>query len=142
MLFHSSADRLGVAGVPVQTANQQKPTREEYLAYLRAVVLQFDLKVRTFERVEEARRTAQGFELRTIAVDGQHVYEVDVVVLAVGAMHAPRMLGVPGESLPHVSHYFGDPHSPPDDRLPAGDGALRHPAGEGSAFSARVSATG
>ncbi len=24
--------------------------------------------------------------------------------------HAPRLLGVPGGELPHVSHYFGDPH--------------------------------
>jgi thioredoxin reductase (NADPH) len=117
MLFHSSADRLGLAGVPVQTANQQKPTREEYLAYLRAIVLQFDLKVRTFERVDEARRTQRGFELRTTAVDGQHIYEVDVVVLAVGAMHAPRMLGIPGESLPHVSHYLGEPHTYFDKQL-------------------------
>jgi thioredoxin reductase (NADPH) len=25
-------------------------------------------------------------------------------------MHAPRLLNVPGEDLPHVSHYLGDPH--------------------------------
>ena len=41
MLFHSSSDRLGLAGVPIQTATQQKITREEYLAYLRALVMQF-----------------------------------------------------------------------------------------------------
>src|SRR6202022_2713420 len=32
------------------------------------------------------------------------------VVRATGAMHAPRLIGVPGEDLPHVSHYLGDPH--------------------------------
>src|SRR6059058_4012366 len=51
MLFHSSSDRVGIAGVPIQTADQQKVKREEYLAYLRSVVLQFGLQVRTYERV-------------------------------------------------------------------------------------------
>src|SRR5438105_15376394 len=51
MLFHSSSDRLALAGVPIQSANQQKITREEFLAYLRALVQQFGLTVRTYERV-------------------------------------------------------------------------------------------
>ena len=111
MLFHSSAERLSLAGVPIQEPMQQKPTREEYLAYLRAVVLQFGLAIRTYERVELATRApGGGFELRTRAVDGEHRFRVDNVVLAVGAMHAPRMLGIPGEELPHVHHYFRDPH--------------------------------
>lgn len=106
MLFHSSADRLGLAGVPIQTPSQQKPTREEYLAYLRSIVQQFDLHVRTFEPVVAVRRIAGGFALTTTKGE----YEAEHVVLAVGAMHAPRKLGVPGEELPHVSHYFREPH--------------------------------
>ncbi|MDQ3284064.1 MAG: NAD(P)-binding domain-containing protein [Acidobacteriota bacterium] len=112
MLFHSSADRLAIAGVPIQVPDQQKPNREEFLAYLRSVVQQFDLQIRTFERVHDARRRDDGtFELHTTAVDGQHVYHVKNVVVAVGAMHKPKLLGIPGEELPHVSHYFHDPHT-------------------------------
>jgi thioredoxin reductase (NADPH) len=112
MLFHSSAERLAIAGVPIQVPDQQKPKREEFLAYLRSVVQQFSLDVRTFERVEQVRRFDDGtFELLTRAVDGQHVYRVENVVLAVGAMHMPKLLGIPGEELPHVSHYFHDPHT-------------------------------
>jgi thioredoxin reductase (NADPH) len=112
MLFHSSAERLAIAGVPIQVPDQQKPKREEYLAYLRAVVQQFALEIRTYERVEGARRLGDGtFELTTRALDGQHVYHVDSVVIAIGSMHGPRYLGSPGEDLPHVSHYFGDPHA-------------------------------
>lgn len=112
MLFHSSADRLALAGVPIQVPDQQKPKREEYLAYLRAVVQQFALEIRTYERVESARRLDDGtFELQTRAVDGQHVYHVESVVLAIGAMHAPRLLGIPGEDAPQVSHYFREPHA-------------------------------
>lgn len=112
MLFHSSSDRVGIAGVPIQTADQQKVKREEYLAYLRAVVLQFGLQVRTYERVVDVERRDDGrFLLRTEAVDGAHETLVDNVVLAIGAMHAPRTLGIPGEELPHVTHYFRDPHT-------------------------------
>jgi len=111
MLFHSSADRLSLAGVPIQVPDQQKPTREEYLAYLRSLVMQFGLTIRTYERVEHVTRLpGGGFELGTRAVDGEHRCRVENVVLAVGAMHAPRLLGIPGEELPHVSHYFRDPH--------------------------------
>jgi len=112
MLFHSSSDRLGLAGVPIQTSTQQKITREEYLAYLRSLVMQFGLQVRTYERVTQASRLrGGGFELVTRAVDGEHRYRVEQVVLAIGAFHAPRMLDIPGEELPHVSHYFHDPHT-------------------------------
>jgi thioredoxin reductase (NADPH) len=112
MLFHSSSDRVGIAGVPIQTADQQKVKREEYLAYLRSVVLQFGLKVRTYERVVDVRRRDDGrFLLQTEAVDGPHETIADNIVLAIGAMHAPRTLGIPGEELPHVTHYFRDPHA-------------------------------
>ena len=112
MLFHSSAERLSLAGVPIQVPNQQKPTREEYLAYLRSLVQQFGLSVRTYERVEEAKRLAGGgFELRTRAIDGEHRYRVESVVLAIGAFHTPRLLGIPGEDAANVSHYFRDPHT-------------------------------
>ncbi len=111
MLFHSSSDRLALAGVPIQTANQQKITREEFLAYLRALVQQFGLGVRTYERVVRVDKLpGGGFELHTRGLDGEHRARAEVVVLAIGAMHAPRLLGVPGEDLPHVSHYLGDPH--------------------------------
>jgi thioredoxin reductase (NADPH) len=111
MLFHSSSDRLALAGVPIQVPNQQKISREEYLAYLRALVMQFGLEVRTYERVERAHRAGSMFELRTrLITGGERTYRVENVVLAIGAFHAPRLLGIPGEDMPHVSHYFRDPH--------------------------------
>ena len=106
MLFHSSSDRLALAGLPIQTANQQKITREEFLAYLRALVQHFGLSVRTYERVVRIDRVPGGFELQTT----ESRIRAEIVVLAIGAFHAPRLIGVPGEELPHVSHYLGDPH--------------------------------
>src|SRR3982751_292224 len=47
--FFSSNERIAFAGVPLQTPDQSKATREQYLAYLRSVVDQFDLRVNTYE---------------------------------------------------------------------------------------------
>src|ERR1051326_463294 len=106
MQFHSNAERLAISGVAIQTADQQKPTREEYLAYLRAVVLQYDLQIRSYERVESIQRIDDGFEVRT----SSDTIRCDNVVIAIGSMHRPRLLGIPGEELPHVAHYFREPH--------------------------------
>jgi thioredoxin reductase (NADPH) len=107
MLFHSNAERLAIAGVAIQTADQQKPTREEYLAYLRAVVLQYGLQIRSYERVLGVTPVAAGgFEVAT----SRSRVHADFVVIAIGSMHRPRLLGIPGESLPHVEHYFREPH--------------------------------
>jgi len=109
--FFSSPERIAIAGVPLQTLDQTKATREEYLTYLRAVVLQFDLPIETYQRVTSlVRRDDGAFDVTTRGRDGARVRVAGKVVLAIGDMHRPRLLGVPGEDLPHVSHYFGDPH--------------------------------
>src|SRR3954464_10696278 len=58
--FFSSNERIAIAGVPLQTADQSKATREEYLAYLRSVVQQFDLKVNTYEPIVGIDRERDG----------------------------------------------------------------------------------
>lgn len=108
--FFSSPERIAIAGVPLQTLDQTKATREEYLTYLRAVVQQFDLRIETFERVVSLRKTDAWFEATSVRASGERHWRARNVVLAIGDMHRPRLIGVPGEELPHVSHYFGDPH--------------------------------
>lgn len=110
--FFSSPERIGIAGVPVATVNQEKTTREEYLAYLRQVVAKFALEVRTFERITsiQPRGEAKGFLIATRTSSGEHRYGAGRVILAIGDMHRPRMLNIAGEDLPHVSHYLGEPH--------------------------------
>src|SRR5215212_2660052 len=49
--FFSSNERIAIAGVPLETPDQGKATREQYLAYLRSVVRQFDLKINTYEPI-------------------------------------------------------------------------------------------
>jgi bacillithiol disulfide reductase len=105
--FFSSNDRIAIAGVPLQTADQSKASREEYLAYLRSIVQQFDLQIRTFEPVTNIERQGANFRLTTPR--GQ--YAASKIILATGGTERPRRLNIPGENLPHVSPYFQDPHT-------------------------------
>lgn len=108
--FFSSPERIAIAGVPLQTPDQMKATREEYLAYLRCVVQQFDLRINTYEPVTGIAREGTAFVLTTTRGGGQLVYRVKKIVLATGGTAKPRRLGVPGEDLPHVHPHWTDPH--------------------------------
>lgn len=108
--FFSTTERLAIAGVPIQNNHQQRITGEDYLAYLRSVVEQFDLAVNTYEPVTALEAGSGGFMLITRSRWGERQYHARRVVVAIGDMHQPNMLHIPGEELPHVSHYFRDPH--------------------------------
>ena len=112
--FFSSPDRIAICGVPLMTVDQSKATREEYLAYLLAVRQQFQLPIRTYERVTSIRSSGTGeerrFEVRTQRSSGTGQYQARKVILTIGDMHRPRVLrydglpSVPGADLEHVSH--------------------------------------
>jgi thioredoxin reductase (NADPH) len=108
--FFSTTERIEIAGIPLQNTNQGRATGEEYLAYLRSVVEQLDLQVNTYEPVIGLQQVEGGFMLRTRPQTGELRYFCRKLILAIGDMHAPNKLGIPGEDLPHVEHYFTDPH--------------------------------
>jgi thioredoxin reductase (NADPH) len=108
--FFSSNDRIAIANTPLQTWDQSKATREEYLAYLRGIVIQHDLRVNTYEPVKRVARDGDGFLLHTHPPAGPALYRVNKLIFATGGTDRPRRLNIPGEDLPHVSHYFKDPH--------------------------------
>ena len=108
--FFSTSERIALAGVPIQTPDQGRTTGEEYLAYLRSIVEQFDLKVNSYEKVIAIEQAETGFTLRTQTLAGERSYRCRRVVIAKGDMDGPNWLEIPGEDLPHVSHYFIDPH--------------------------------
>ncbi len=108
--YFSSNERLELAGVPLQTVGQRKATKEEYLAYLRTVVQHFDLGICTHEPVDRIEPVGGEFLLHTSPTSGPRTYRAKRVVAAIGDMHRPRWLEIPGEDLSHVSHYFVEPH--------------------------------
>jgi thioredoxin reductase (NADPH) len=48
--------------------------------------------------------------LRGRALTARRVRHARAVVLAIGYYDLPNYLGIPGEDLPHVSHYYDDAH--------------------------------
>ena len=109
--FFSSNDRIAIAGVPLQTPDQNKSTREQYLTYLRTVVQQFDLRINTYEPVTGIRSApAGGFTITTTRAGVEYTYAVERIVLATGGTAHPRRLDVPGEDLPHVHPHWTDAH--------------------------------
>ncbi len=123
--FFSSPERIAICGVPLVNEDQSKATRETYLAYLHGIVQQFQLPIQTYERVTQiTARPAVGdaatatarFQVDTVRTDGPHTYEADRIILAIGDMHRPRRLRDPQghaldyDELPHVTHYFEEPH--------------------------------
>lgn len=105
MTFFSTPDLLAIGGVPFIVAGE-KPTRAEALNYFREVARAFDLPLRLYERVESVARDADGFTVRSAAGS----YRARHVVLATGYFDTPNLLGVPGEDLPKVSHYYTEGH--------------------------------
>lgn len=110
MRFFSTPDLLELAGYPLIVTGE-KPTREEYLNYLRRFVRETGLKLRLGYEVEGIDGEAGAFVLRGRDRRGQRfVLEAGQVVLATGGFAHPHLLGVPGETLPKVSHYYRELH--------------------------------
>lgn len=105
MRFFSTAEKLEVDGIPFSSVHP-KPTRKEGMEYFRKVAASNQLKINLFEKVLEVSRTNDFFKVETT----KGKYSAKNVVVATGFYGIPRMLDVPGESLPKVSHYYDDPH--------------------------------
>lgn len=109
--FFTSPERLEIRGRAIQTVTQEKLTGEEYLAYLRALVADSRLSLRTYCAVRKIERDEVGF---VVSLDERSGVRRSVharhLVLATGGTDTPRRLGVPGEELPHVHHWLGQPH--------------------------------
>jgi thioredoxin reductase (NADPH) len=119
MVFFTTPELLEIGGLPFVTP-YEKPTRHEALRYYRRVVETFDLPI-SFEETVVAIRSEPGpsdgagarsvFEVETVSASGgRRVRQARHLVLATGYYDLPNRLGVPGEDLPHVRHYYAEPH--------------------------------
>ncbi len=113
MVFFTTPELLEIGGIPLTTP-YEKPTRAEALQYYRKVVDMFQLQVSLFEEATEIESPASPgdpFAVHTRTARGAtRVREARNVVLAMGYYGAPVMLNVPGEDLPHVSHFYKEAH--------------------------------
>ena len=110
MTFFSTAEKLEVGGVPFTIA-EMKPTRREALVYYRRVVQHYDLNVNQYQEVTSIEGSQGDFTVSTrtrIGVEAS--IKARAVVIATGGFHEPNYLGVPGEDLPKVKHYYQEPY--------------------------------
>ncbi|RAU82665.1 YpdA family putative bacillithiol disulfide reductase [Pontibacter arcticus] len=105
MTFFSTADRLEIGGHPFPSIHA-KPNRAEALEYYRRVADAKALSINLFEEVESVSESEQFYTITT----SKATYRARHIVLATGFYDIPNMLGVPGEELPKVKHYYYDPH--------------------------------
>ena len=105
MTFFSTSERLEIGNIPF-TSLQFKPTRNEALEYYRRVTQWYALNVHLFEKVESVNKEAESFAVKTEKGD----YKVKYVIVATGFYDIPNLMGIPGEDLSKVTHYYKDPH--------------------------------
>jgi bacillithiol disulfide reductase len=109
MTFFTTPERLEIGGHPLVCAGA-KATREEALKYYRGVVRTERLRVRTYTRFIGATRDGDHLACDVETRLGRESLPAERLVLATGYFDHPNPLDVPGESLPHVSHYFDEAH--------------------------------
>jgi bacillithiol disulfide reductase len=110
MTFFSTPERIEIGGVPF-IASHEKPTRQDGLLYYRRVAEHYRLDVRPTEEVTDVIREPDGrFRVEVRRPHDGKTYLADAVVFATGYYDNPNYMGVPGEELPHVSHYFVEGH--------------------------------
>lgn len=108
--FFSTAEKLSLGGLPFIVATE-KPTRRDALAYYRAVVKQFAIAVRQYERVTSIERDGDHFVVHSDSrADGLRRTAARAIVVATGYFGSPNYLRVPGEDLPHVTHVYKEGH--------------------------------
>lgn len=105
LVWFSTPELLEIGGVPF-VISTVRPTRVDTLNYYQKVVTLHRIDCRYYDAVQTIRRSAGGFEIGTA---GGAVYIAKNVVVATGYFDNPNTLGVPGEGLGHVLHYYDEP---------------------------------
>jgi thioredoxin reductase (NADPH) len=110
MTFFTSRERLEIGDLPLPSLNV-KPHRAEVLEYYRRVADFFRLPIRFQERVIRIGGHDEDFHVETETAEGHRgEYLCKKAIIATGYYDLPNLLGIPGEELPKVSHYYTDPH--------------------------------
>lgn len=105
MTFFSTPELLELDHIPFTTTNT-RPTRIEALQYYRRVTEHRALNIQLYTRVVAVTKTDAGFG---VGLHTGETYSARAVIFATGYFDHTNALDVPGEDLPHVSHYYDEP---------------------------------
>jgi thioredoxin reductase (NADPH) len=113
--YFSPADEMAIGNIPFPMAGGHKPTREDALAYYRAVAASRKLNLCTWEEVVHVDQEKNSFTVITeprIAGEGEPRIrrQSRYLLVCAGTFHTPRPLrGIPGADLPKVLRRLQDP---------------------------------
>lgn len=106
MTFFSTSEKLEIGNVPFISHNS-KPTRREALEYYRRAAESYNLDINLYEEVRKVKGEDGAFVVQT----DLNTYEASKVVIATGFYDVPKMMGIPGEDLDKVKHYYDEAHA-------------------------------
>jgi thioredoxin reductase (NADPH) len=110
MVFFTTPELLEIGDIPFTTA-LQKPTREEALEYYRKCAEHYHIDLRQYEWVKTVMGEDGNFSITATDRAGRpHDYRTKKVIVSTGYYDLANQLGIPGEDLPKVSHYYAEPH--------------------------------
>lgn len=109
MTFFTTPELLEIGGIPMTSLNE-KPNRTEALKYYRRVADHYQLTVHQYERVDRIEGGNENFVVHSTDRFGPQQYACRKVILAMGYYDIPNKLGVPGEDLDKVIHYYKEAH--------------------------------
>jgi thioredoxin reductase (NADPH) len=110
MTFFTTSELLEIGNIPFPSPNT-KPTRNEALEYYRKVAIHYELDVRQYRLVLSV--TGHDGDFRVLTRDKferESTYRARKLIIATGYYDLPNYLGIPGEDLHNVHHYYDDPH--------------------------------
>lgn len=110
MTFFSSAELLEIGDIPFALPHL-RPNRAEGIAYFQKVAQHENVNLHSYEPVTSVTGELGNFEVETVDRTGKiHRYRSRAVVMANGYYDHPNMLGIPGEDMEHVKHYYDRPY--------------------------------
>ncbi len=110
MTFFTTPELLEIGEMPFSSPNQ-KPNRNEALEYYRKVAEHYRLNVLQYHTVEGVEGLDGDFTVRTTDRFGRKVdLRARKLIVATGYYDLPNYLGIPGEELSKVEHYYHEPH--------------------------------
>ena len=110
MVFFTTPERMEIGDLPMTTVGG-KPTRAEALKYYRRAAEHYCIEVAQYQLVERVTGHDGAFTVYSReSSSAPHEHHSRKLIFATGYYDLPNFLNIPGEDLPHVSHYFTDAH--------------------------------
>lgn len=106
MTFFSTSEKLEIDDIPF-ISNNPKPNRDEALEYYRRVATSNKLHINLYETVLAIKKEDERFSIST----SKSNYISKKVIICTGFYDIPKLLDIPGEHLPKVTHYYKEAHN-------------------------------